>query len=121
MQDKQFGSLSGKQLHLRWFTPCVFERWTGHGFALSPWRLLNPRRWFRAVFNRGHYNFWWRFDRETNSRCWCPVGSLFRGRIEVAGFGLLWWYSVFTGDVPCPCDVAFGELEEEQEEEVARG
>ncbi len=117
MRDTNFGSLSGRQLTLRWIVPWSFQRWNGYQFAFTPWRLLNPLCWVRAIV-KGDYDLWWRLHRDCNHRCYCPVGVSFDGSIKAAGWGVIWFYSHYTGEVPCWCDKAiaaeFGGEEEEE-------
>lgn len=110
-----FGSLSKRQLHLRWFVPYEFQDFTDRGFALSWRKLVNPRNWLRAIFRRSHWEFWWRRHTESTHRCYCSTGWSFDGGIRIAGWSLQWFYSHFTGNVPCPCDVYFDGEEEESE------
>lgn len=118
MRDTIIGSLDGRQLHLRWIMPLTFEAWDSDRgeFRFSLLRLLSPVRWWLAIFDRYGYECWWRFYRDSNSRCYCPVGSSFRADVKCAGWGVIVRYSHYTGPVPCCCDIAWEEWKDEQDE-----
>ena len=111
MDDTNFGNLNSRQLTLRWLVPFSFQRWNGGNWVFSPLRMLNPVRWWRAIRTRCNWSLWCGFYRDANHRCWCMTGSMFDGRLCVAGWGVVWFYSHFTGEVPCPCDKAVEEME----------
>lgn len=115
MRDTNFGRLSGRQLTLRWIVPHPFRRWNDYTCEFDPWLLFNPARWFRAIF-KGDYDFLWRYTPECNHRCYCPVGTMFDGRIVEAGWGVFWFYSHYTGEVPCWCDKAIAKMNGEEAE-----
>lgn len=120
MRDFTFGQISGRQLTLRLFAPGQFKRWTEAGCRFSPWRLLNPLAWVRAIF-RGRYDWWWIHRPNDNHRCYCQVGTLLDFSLVVASWGVVVFYSNYTGDVPCVCDKVFAEIfgdEDEPADEV---
>ena len=110
MREINFGSLSGRHLSLRLRASDAFNAFTPTGFHLSPWRLLNPQRWYYAIFRRYNWKMWWRWYSDMNHRCYCPCGRMFDGRICLAGFSVTWFYSHFTGELPCSCDELFERL-----------
>jgi hypothetical protein len=34
--------------------------------------------------------------------------------LVLAGFGVVWFYSHYTGEIPCWCDKALADIEEEE-------
>ena len=118
--DWQFGSLDRRQLHLRWFVPLAFCRWTPErAFQLDVPRLFNPGywcRWCRAARERHGWRFGFSgIRRGCTCRCYCPDGLSIDFRIALAGWGLNAWYSHYWGDVPCTCEIAVAEYFEEEE------
>lgn len=112
-----FGSLDSRSLHLRFWTPHTFDDWDyDRGFYLAPLKLLNPVRWWRTIFNRWSWRFKCRRYEGAIFRCYCMTGSGVDGCLFLAGFGVQWFYSHYTGELPCWCDKALAELEEEAEE-----
>ena len=116
MKEFNFGSLARRELTLRFFTPSSMERWTGDELVFAPWRLLSVQAWRRAIFSRWNWELWWGLFREGNHRCYCCSGTMFDGRICVAGFSVVWFYSRYCGPVPCPCDQVIAELFPEEAE-----
>lgn len=92
MKELNFGHLDRRQLCLR--------------FSM-------PYSW-RAAFARYGWAFSATLFRHGQHRCYCP-GTLFDGRLCVAGFGVTWWYSCYGGPVPCSCDEVVAEWERERE------
>jgi hypothetical protein len=113
MIDKLFGSIDGRELHLRFCMPLLFTEWTDPSFRLAWRELLRPRNWWRVA--RSRYS--WRMEcsrwDNMNHRCYCTSGCMIDGCIFACGFGVLWWYSYFDGKIPCPCDEALEALEVE--------
>jgi hypothetical protein len=106
MTEWNFGSLSKRQLCVRLYAPSAMDEWRSvGGFCFAPLNLLSARCWWRATFSRWNWSFWTTRHKGCTHRCYCETGSLFDGRLCVAGFGVTWFYSHFTGDLPCPCDV----------------
>lgn len=115
MLECNYGSLSGRQLCLRWFTPYSFQYWDGSCWRFA-WRsLLSWRAWRSGL--REYEPFAFRMHRHAHSthRCYCQTGWLFDGNVRFAGFCFQWFYSHYTGPVPCPCDEAFDEMFGEEE------
>lgn len=113
MRDITWGSISGRQLTLRLFAPSYFERWDEErGYRFSPWRLLNPAAWLRAII-RGRYDWWWGNHPNCNARCYCRVGRMLDFSLVVASWGFFVFYSNYTGEIPCPCDNGMSEIFEE--------
>lgn len=81
----------------------TFGRLSGRQFDFA---LYAPKTW-RAMFWRSSWAFSWTLHRDVNHRCYCQCGTMFDGRLVLAGLGVTWWYSRFTGSTPCPCDEAF--------------
>jgi hypothetical protein len=94
MTEWNFGRLSGRQLTLRWYA---------------------PYSWWGDAFSRWGYDFQWVYHLNNNHRCYCAVGTLFDGRLCIAGWGVSWFYSHFTGEVPCVCDRTMAELFPEEQ------
>lgn len=117
MTEIRFGNLNARELDLRFYAPLVFTRWIEGEWTVSVWKLLNPANWYRAIFSRWNYGFSWTHHRNNNHRCYCPVGRLFDGRICIAGFGVSWFYSRYSGEIPCTCDKVFAEMFPETEEQ----
>ncbi len=90
-----FGRLDRAELTVRFFAPT--------------WRRWDLSRWLGRDWA---FEFW--SHRWCNHRCYCP-GTLFDGRLFVAGFGVVWFFSVYRGPVPCPCDIAVAEMFPEDE------
>lgn len=112
MRDLQFGSSDSRHLQLRLFAPLDFSRWHGHGFRFSVWRLFNPRNWLRAACCRDNWRCGCRVWRDCNDRCYCPVGVSINGAIVLCGFGLMWFYSFYDGEIPCRCDRVLEDISE---------
>lgn len=110
-RDINFGQLNDRQLTLRPIFPCEFCELAGFRWRLSARRLLSPRQWWRAVLNPWNWRLWVRRVRGATHRCYCRDGWLFDGSIVVAGFGMVWFYSHYTGEVPCTCDKVMEEFE----------
>jgi len=104
-----FGSVYSRELCIRWHMPFQFVTWCDGTFRFSWRRFFNPVVWWRNVFRKSSWDLWWRYYRDGSHRCYCPTGSMFDGNVTVAGFGLGWFYSNFTGQNPCPCDMAMAE------------
>lgn len=115
MTDIDFGSLDRRQLTLRPFSSLAFSRLGPNGFVLSWRELLNPLNWFHAARVRDNWRLEARYHRQCTHRCYCPTGSSFDGSIVACGFGVVWFYSHYTGQVPCVCDVAMEEWRERDE------
>lgn len=115
MADVIFGSVDSRELHLRYFAPLTFQVWDQGGFRIAPLRLLNPLRWWRTATVRDNWRLELRRHVDANHRCYCQSGTSIDGAVVICGFGLLFWYSNFTDDVPCPCDIAMERLREESE------
>lgn len=93
--DYVWGSLSGRWLMVRPVLP------------------MEP--WWRAAFRRTGWRVWARVFRRDQHRCYCPEGWAFDGHVVIAGVGLQWFYSRYTGTVPCVCDEALQRWREERE------
>lgn len=115
MSDVIFGSIDSRELHLRFFMPLTFREWDNDRFRFAPLRLLNPLRWWRTATVRDNWRLGLRRHVGANHRCYCQSGTAINGSVVICGFGVLMWYSSFTDDVPCPCDVAIEELRGESE------
>lgn len=89
--ELKFGSLSNRELTVLLSTPS--------------WRWWRP-------FSRSSWSFWWVLHRNASHRCYCPEGTMFDGRLCVAGFNMTWYYSHYTGEMPCVCDRTIEEFEE---------
>ena len=85
MKEFSFGDTNRHSLLIRLFSPS--------------WNL------FRSIFSRSEYDFYVSASRG-NHRCWCPDGVRSNGRIEIAGWGAVYWYSYYPGRIPCACDEA---------------
>lgn len=96
MKDWRIGSIDRRQLTLRWLAPFEFR----HNW----WRVLDPRAWWRAARSRDNWELDWSCHDDVSHRCYCPEGWLCDGRLVVGGFGVIWFYSSYTGELPCPCD-----------------
>jgi len=109
--DWKIGSLDKRELHVHWVVPFWCEAWDGNTFRFS-WRVaLWPPRWlWLARPSRYDFRFRWDFRRNTNHRCHCCVGHWLDGCLVAFGFGFVWWYSYFDGEIPCDCDRALAEL-----------
>jgi hypothetical protein len=112
MADYCWGSLGRRQLHIRTLVPSCVTVWDGYQFRFSWRRALSPFRLIRSIFNRHHWSLWAKRWRGINHRCYCDSGSCIDGRIELAGYGVLFWYSNYTGKIPCWCDQALAEMQE---------
>lgn len=115
MKDLNFGSVNSRELTLRFWMPYEFQEWCDGVFRLAPWKLLDPLRWFRTATYRNSWLVECYRHTESTHRCWCPTGSRIGGAIVICGFGVRWFYSHYTGEIPCPCDLAMDELREELE------
>ena len=116
VNEIHFGDIDRRHLTLRWFVPYSFReyRWIPRGVGedvkvygndhLSILKIFSPRNWIRAVFRRSNWACSIMFFNASTHRCWCDEGCACDGRIVMAGFGLVWFYSHHTGVVPCPCD-----------------
>jgi hypothetical protein len=112
MRDLNLGSINGRQLCLRFFAPLALAEWRSvGGFSFSWRRFLTPSRLLRTTFTRSNWRFWAHRCNWATHRCWCSTGSLCDGNVTIAGFGVTWFYSHFTGETPCPCDVVSTEVE----------
>lgn len=107
--DQQFGNLAGRHLHLRWLVPFAFEAWDGSTWRFSWWKLLNPRRWLSAARGCGAWRAGLRRFKDRSGRCYCPDGNSVDAELVLFGFGVLVWYSHFTGKTPCICDCVMAE------------
>ena len=113
MSEHNFGSIDGAQLCLRLSASPAFDAPSPDGWwRFSPRKLLDWRAWKSSTFRRCNWSFWWVFHRHANHRCWCPEGTRFDGRLCMAGFGVNWFYSRYTGELPCVCDRSSEEFEE---------
>ena len=111
MTEKTFGSLNGRQLYLYFNVPWSMRACKKGQFHFS-WRAaLNPKNWWQAMKYRSNWALHCRRWKNTNHRCYCQCGSMIDGRISICGFSMNWWYSRFTGTVPCPCDEMIEEME----------
>lgn len=111
--DTTFGNLDGRQLTLRWITPFAFHVWTGSDWRFSWRELLRPRLWFlwlRALRYWTNWRVGCRRQVGNTHRCYCPDGWLLDGELVIAGWGLIWFYSHYTGEVPCTCDKVIAEM-----------
>lgn len=108
MADKLWGSLNSKQIHIRYWCPCYMTDWQSGRF--SWWLAMNPMNWIRTALCRNEWDLCWSFHRDCNGRCYCPVGSNLTVRIEICGFGMILWRSIYDGPVPCVCDEVMAEL-----------
>lgn len=118
--DIIFGSVASRQLHLSLYAPWQFKSYTDEkGFWFDWRRLANPVRWWRTIFRRENWEFWMRWWKHINHRCYCQNENdfAFDGHIVVAGWGLVWWYSRYTGEVPCTCDKIIAEMFPDEDEE----
>ena len=113
MKDYTIGSLDNRQLHIRTYGPWQFRSFRGGRWQFRPLLLLNPLRWVRAITNWRNWYAWVRRYINMSHRCYCPTGSSIDGRIVACGFGLSFWYSRFTGEMPCACDQITATLFEE--------
>lgn len=86
--DFDFGSLDRRHLKVRVF---------------SPWY------WWRPNFHHTATDFWFN-PKWGPSRCYCVEGSGLTLRISVFGYGFVLWYSNYTGELPCSCDVVMDEI-----------
>jgi hypothetical protein len=119
MIERNYGSHDGRQLCLRWFVPCWFCRWEGKSFV-GRWRmdwkaLLSLDNWRRAWKYETDNRFSARRYAHSTHRCYCATGWSYDGSMSLMGFQVQWFYSHFTGKLPCPCDEAFEEMEAEDE------
>ena len=113
--DWHIGDINRRHLTLRWTSSLYMQSWGSRGFQLSYSRMLNPLAWWRAAKCRWNWRCGFVCRKEINHRCWCPVGLLCDGSLIVCGFGVIWFYSRFDGDVPCPCDQVYDEMFGENE------
>ena len=115
-RDINFGSLDRRQLCLRPIVPVWFRKWNGHTFVFHWPHMLSPVRWWRTLKDK----YGWQFSCHRlvggTHRCWCGDGSMIDGRLVMFGFGVLWFYSHYTGEVPCHCDEAIAALDDEEAE-----
>lgn len=118
LRDINFGSNDSRELTLRPVTPWSFMDWTGEAFHFKPWRLFNPLAWFNAAKCRTGWRLECRRYAGSTHRCWCPDGRCIDGAIVLCGFGFVFFYSHYWGEVPCRCDRALAELEAENEEKT---
>lgn len=111
--DKTYGSIDRRQIKIRRIKPSWFCDWDNqsYGWRISLKKLLNPHHWFKVVRNSESWSFQIRRFRGSNHRCYCSTGTSCDGRLVLFGFGLAWFYSNFTGDLPCHCDAVIDELE----------
>ena len=100
MGDWNFGRLDGRQLTLRWNRPI---------FLSLGWKSLGY--WWSVIRSRWNWELSCRRHVGATHRCYCDTGSMVDGRVCVAGFGVTWFYSHYTGPVPCWCDKACDEAE----------
>jgi hypothetical protein len=113
--DWNFGSVNSRQLTLRWIINWRFQRLDyERGFVFAPWRLLNPLQWIRSACCLENWRFWCVRHVGSTHRCYCPDGSSIDGSLVLAGFGVVWFYSHYTGEIPCWCDKALADIEEEE-------
>lgn len=103
-----FGSLDRRQLHLRFFAPNCFCRYTGDGFKFAPLRMLNPRNWHWYLLKG--FAFSARRFSGLNHRCHCPVGYTIDVNAVTFGFGVWAFCSYYNGPVPCWCDKVIGSI-----------
>lgn len=111
MPEINLGRLDGRQLTMRFFVPFRMQAWTGDEWRLSAWRLANPVNWFRSIFSKWNWRASCHWCDYATHRCYCNTGNLCDGGVTLAGWGLVWFYSHYTGDVPCTCDRVIEELE----------
>lgn len=62
-------------------------------------------QWWKRLFYKSEYDFDLRCVKGSH-RCWCMDGFSFDGRIVIAGFGIVWFFSHWPGRFPCSCDYA---------------
>lgn len=119
MADYTIGSINKRELRLRWIVPWVFKVWDSHyrdatwfrgSFLFAPGRMWHPIRWWKAITQKASWSFACNRIVGATHRCYCATGSLIDGRIILFGFGVVWFYSHFTGEIPCSCDEARGEI-----------
>ena len=108
--DWHYGSLNGRELTLRWHVPFSFREWVNGRWYFAPIKMLNPVRWWRAARDKWNWRMRCRRLVGATHRCYCDTGSMIDGSLIVFGFGVTWFYSHFTGSVPCPCDEAIEEM-----------
>lgn len=107
MNDLTFGSLRGRQLHVRVWTPWSY-----------PYRtpILTALKDFFLSFTG--WRFWHRLELELRnlwkyqSRCYCPTGYQTELSARVGQYwGLRIWFSRWTGaaEGPCPCEIGLHE------------
>ena len=108
--DWNFGSLDGRELTVRWIVPFHFSVWKDDAWRFAPVTMLNPMLWWRAARGKMNWRLWWRHWHGATHRCYCDTGSMFDCSLVLCGFGVILFYSHFTGDVPCPCDVVIEEM-----------
>ena len=113
MIEHRFGRIDKRELCLRWIVPLRFCEWSSESYdwRLSWRRMFKPSLWLRAVTSRYDWRLSWK-RRQGNHRCYCQEGMMFDGNILLAGWGLTWFYSNYTGEIPCWCDKAIEELAE---------
>jgi len=114
--DWHFGSLNKRELTIRPIVSIYFRKWDGGLFSLSWSKLLSPVAWWKVLRDRWSWRASARYFNGATHRCYCDTGTMFDGDLVLFGFGFLWFYSNFTGSVPCPCDVARGDSEDEGEQ-----
>lgn len=109
VRDTQFGSMNSRHLTLRWRVPFSMTRWHDHEWRFHWPKLLNPMNWWRAVCDKWSWQAEFRRYVGANQRCYCDTGSMIDGRLVICGFGVIWFYSHYTGEVPCWCDKSMAE------------
>lgn len=112
MAEYFFGDIDHRQLHLRTMTPLAMQCWNGSSWVFSWRRLFRLASWWSAIRSRSNWQVWCRYYGSMNHRCWCCEGTSCDGVIMLAGFGVRWFYSNYTGEVPCVCDRALSESQE---------
>lgn len=108
MNEQTFGNINARQLHFRWWAPFDVTTYcpTRRRFCITWWKLVNPFRWWRAAWYRDHWRAELSTERDSNHRCYCPVGRTAFARVVVCGFGFIAFYSHYTGPARCVCDEA---------------
>ena len=113
MRDIVFGSIDRREIRIRCYTPIVMSRWDGSEFVLSWSRIFNPILWIKSAMWRNNWRAECRVFKNSNHRCDCQTGNSCDGALMLCGFGAVWWYSRFTGEIPCSCDEMIKELFED--------
>jgi len=110
--ELQIGNHDKQHFMLRWFLPYSFCEYDRGQFRFRWLKTLNIQNWIRDRPWRHMQSWYFWFARHSfSNRCYCEVGYSFRLQITVCGFGLSFWYSNYTGPIPCICDEVIAELD----------